>query len=63
MMLEISLGEHVAVRIDDDMTNTRLTPEQVEDYLTRMRRTAAALWDGIPDETVDALDEPGEGQP
>ena len=62
MMLELSLGEHVCVRIDDDMTHQRLTPEQVEDYLTRMRRTAAARWDDMPDEVVPALVEDDEGE-
>jgi hypothetical protein len=62
MMLEVTLGEHVAVRFDDEMVDQRPTPEQVEDYLTRMRRTAMAMWDGSTDEIVPALTE-GDEQP
>jgi hypothetical protein len=49
MMLEVTLGEHVAVRFDDDM-HERLTPEQAEDYLTRMARTAERLWESTTSE-------------
>ena len=56
MMLEITIGESICVRIDDCIEDTRLNPEQVEDYLTRMRRTAIDLFDGIPEAEVPALD-------
>lgn len=59
MILEIQLGEHVIVRVDDDLTE-RMTPEQCEDYLTRMRRTAVAAYEGLPDEPVDALADPDD---
>lgn len=59
MMIEIQLGEHVAIRIDDDMTDTRLTPEQTEDYLTRMRRTAIDAWNEL-DTPVTADDTEGQ---
>jgi hypothetical protein len=49
MMLEVTLGEHVAVRFDD-MPEQRLTPEQAEDYLTRMARTAERLWESTTSE-------------
>jgi hypothetical protein len=50
MMLEVTLGEHVAVRFDDDMPEQRLTPEQAEDYLTRMARTAERPWESTTSE-------------
>ena len=56
MMLEITIGESICVRLDDCIEDQRLNPEQVEDYLTRMRRTAIDLFEGIPDEQVPALD-------
>lgn len=59
MILEVSLGEHVRVLIDDEQPE-RMTPEQAEDYLTRMRRTALAAYEGIPDEEPAVLDIEGE---
>ena len=58
MILELSLGEHVRVLIDDEQPE-RMTPEQTEDYLTRMRRTALAAYTDIPDEepVTTALDD------
>jgi hypothetical protein len=50
MMLEVTIGETICVRMDDEMTDQRLTPEHVEDYLTRMARTAAKMYDGIADD-------------
>jgi mannose/cellobiose epimerase-like protein (N-acyl-D-glucosamine 2-epimerase family) len=58
MMLEVNIGEHITVRFDDEMTESRPTPELIEDILTRMARTAERLWDGRADETADALIEP-----
>ena len=57
MMLEITIGATICVRYDDCMEDVRLTPELVEDYLTRMRRTAVAMYDGMPDDDLpdDAL--------
>lgn len=66
MMLEITIGESICVRIDDCIEHERLMPEQVEDYLTRMRRTAVALYDGLPNDDNDdeaalaALDDEAE---
>ena len=57
MMLEVTIGESICARFDDDMQDQRPTPEVVEDYLTRMRRTAIDLFEGIPDEQVPALTE------
>lgn len=55
MMLEITLGEAIAVRFDDCIDDYRsLTPEQCEDYLSRMRRTAIKIYKRMPD--VDADD-------
>lgn len=56
MMLEVGIGESVIVRMDDDMTNTRLNPEQVEDYLTRMRRTALKVYRNLPDAAADPVE-------
>jgi len=50
MMLEITIGATICVRYDDCMEDVRLTPELVEDYLTRMRRTPVAMYDSIPDD-------------
>lgn len=50
MMLEITIGESICVRIDDCIEDQRLTPEQTEDYLTRMRRTALEVYAGLPDD-------------
>ena len=50
MMLEITIGATICVRYDDCMEDVRLTPELVEDYLTRMRRTAVAMYDNLPDD-------------
>jgi len=52
MMLEVTIGEHVAVRFDDEITDQRATPEVTEDYLTRMARTAFLLWDRTTDNVV-----------
>ena len=68
MMLEITIGATICVRYDDCMEDVRLTPELVEDYLTRMRRTAVAMYDSIPDdddlpdvdEALAALEDEGE---
>lgn len=56
MMLEITIGETICVRYDDCIEDERMLPELVEDYLTRMRRTAIDLFEGIPNEPVPALD-------
>jgi hypothetical protein len=56
MMLEVSLGEHVIIRFDDEITDAPPNPELAEDYLNRMARTAERLWDGRADETAPALD-------
>ena len=48
-MLEVSVGEHVIVRFDDELTDNPPNPELVEDYLTRMGRTATRMWDGMAD--------------
>ena len=38
MILEVTIGESICIRMDDEMTDSRPVPEQVEDYLVRMRR-------------------------
>lgn len=58
MILELSIGDHVRVLIDDEQPE-RLTPEQAEDYLTRMRRTALATWNDTTND-IPALAEPGD---
>jgi hypothetical protein len=60
MMLEVSLGEHVIIRFDDEITDAPPNPELAEDYLNRMARTAERLYDGRADETAPALTEPDE---
>jgi hypothetical protein len=60
MILQITIGESICVSVDDCIEDVRLTPEQTEDYLTRMRRTAIDLFEGIPDEQVPALVEEDE---
>ena len=60
MMLEVTIGESIRVAIDDCIESERLMPEQVEDYLTRMRRTAVDLFEAIHDEEIPALNEPDE---
>lgn len=62
MILEITIGESICVRIDDMIEHERLTPERTEDYLTRMRRTAIDLYQAIPDDEVPALTEPEQGE-
>jgi hypothetical protein len=48
MMLEVSIGDSIAVRMDDGIEDQRLTPEQTEDYLIRMSRTAVKTYADIP---------------
>lgn len=61
MMLEVTLGEHVAVRFDDEMIDQRAVPEQVEDYLTRMGRTAVNVWNATTNDIpVPALVDPDD---
>lgn len=55
MMLEVAIGEHVAVRFDDEITDQRATPEVTEDYLTRMARTATQLWDRTTDNVAPVV--------
>ena len=57
MMLEVTIGATICVRYDDCMEDVRLTPELVEDYLTRMRRTAVAMYDNLPDDDLPDVDE------
>jgi len=54
VILELQIGESIAVRFDDDINDERPTPEVVEDYLTRMRRTAVDLFNALPNDTPDA---------
>jgi len=56
MILELQIGESIAVRFDDDINDERPTPEVVEDYLTRMRRTAVDLFNALPNDTDDVSD-------
>ena len=49
MILEIAIGDTVCVRFDDELTDNPPNPELVEDYLTRMGRTATRMWDGMAD--------------
>lgn len=48
MILEVTIGESICIRMDDEMTDQRPTPEQVEDYLTRMSRTAVKTYVDLP---------------
>ena len=48
MMLEVTIGESICVRMDDGIEDSRPVPEQVEDYLTRMSRTAVKTYTDIP---------------
>lgn len=63
MILEVCIGDHVIVRFDDELTDNPPSPELVEDYYTRMGRTAANLWDGTTNDIpVPALLEPDEDE-
>lgn len=48
MILEVTIGESICIRMDDEMTEQRPTPEQVEDYLTRMSRSAVKTYVDLP---------------
>ena len=48
MMLEITIGESICIRMDDGIEDQRPVPEQVEDYLTRMSRAAVKTYCDIP---------------
>ena len=49
MMLEVTIGESICVRMDDeDVSITGLVPEQFEEYLVRMRRQAVQCYMDIP---------------
>ena len=41
---------------------SRLTPEQVEDYLTRMRRTALKVYRNLPDAVSDPVEVTDSGE-
>ena len=55
MILRIALGEHVEVCFDDELTDSPPSPELVEDYLTRMSRTAFTLWDRTTDSVAPVV--------
>jgi len=49
MMLEVTIGESICVRMDDENVNiTNLIPEQFEEYLVRMRRQAVQCYTDLP---------------
>jgi len=52
MILRVALGEHVEVCFDDELTDSPPSPELVEDYLTRMGRTAQNVWDRTTTDNV-----------
>ena len=59
MMLEVTIGETICIRMDDDdATVTRMIPEQFEEYLVRMRRQAVQCYTDLP---ASSLVQPGEG--
>lgn len=53
MILEVTIGESVCIRMDDEITDSRPTPEQTEDYLNRMSRAAVKTFNDLP--TVSML--------
>jgi hypothetical protein len=48
MVLEVTIGESICIRMDDGIEDSRPVPEQVEDYLTRMSRAAVKTYTDIP---------------
>jgi len=48
MMLEVTIGESICIRMDDGIEDSRPVPEQVEDYLTRMSRAAVKTYVDLP---------------
>ena len=61
MMLEVTIGESICVRMDDGIEDSRPVPEQVEDYLTRMSRTAVKTYVDLPASSmIGALEDDDE---
>lgn len=56
MMLEVTIGESICVRMDDGMEDQRLNPEQTEDYLRRMGRQAVTIYNDLPTATLIVTD-------
>ena len=57
MILEVTIGESICVRMDDEMTDSRPVPEAVGDYLARMREQAVKCYTDLPSAAeVDATD-------
>ena len=62
MVLEVTIGESICVRMDDGIEDSRPVPEQVEDYLTRMSRAAVKTYVDLPASSmIGALEDDDEG--
>lgn len=48
MILEVTIGESICIRMDDEMTDSRPVPEAVGDYLARMREQAVKCYVDLP---------------
>jgi len=55
MILEVTIGESITIRMDDDMNDSRPVPEAVGDYLGRMREQAVKCYMDLP--TASTVDE------
>lgn len=56
MILQVTIGD-VTVTLDDEITTSRPTPEVVQDYATRLRHEALAIWMDLPTAEVTEGDE------
>ena len=58
MILEVTIGESITIRMDDDMNDSRPVPEAVGDYLARMREQAVKCYMDLPNASyIEADDE------
>jgi hypothetical protein len=48
VILEVTIGESICIRMDDEMTDSRPVPEAVGDYLARMREQAVKCYVDLP---------------
>ena len=57
MILELTIGESITIRMDDDITDSRPVPEVVGDYLARMRQEAVQTYMDLPSASVTTGDD------
>lgn len=48
MILEVTIGESICIRMEDGMDDSRPVPEAVGDYLARMREQAVKCYVDLP---------------